>query len=427
MTTILTEIAILILLIVLNGIFAMSEIAIVSARRTRLENLAADGDAGARTALDLAHAPTRFLSTVQIGITLIGIIAGAFGGATLAQELARLLAPLPVVGPRAGGISFFLVVAFITYFSVVLGELVPKRLGLQNAERIAAAVARPMRWLSVLATPVVRLLSLSTEGVLRLLNVADIQGTPVSEEEIEALARESAAAGLIEAEELAMVRSVFRFADLPVERLMTPRTEIVWLDANAPESAVREVVEGAVHSHFPVCDGELDSVLGVVQTKELLRRSWAGQPLDLRAAALEPLLLPERMPALQALERFKATGMHMALLIDEFGGISGVVTLINILETLVGDIPTPEEIREPPLVRRDDGSWLVDGLFRIDDLKPILRIDAFPDEDDYQTVGGFIIYMTGQVPETGATCQWQGYRFEVVDMDGQRVDKVLIS
>jgi putative hemolysin len=414
-------------LILLNGIFALSEIAIVSSRRARLQSMAADGNKGAEIALELATAPTQFLSTVQIGITLIAIVAGAFGGATLARELTPLLENLPVVGTYAATISFVLVVGSITFFSVVIGELVPKRIGLQDPERIAVLVARPMYTLSRVAAPIVRLLSLATEAVLRLIGIKDSDAAPVSEEEIRILVQESAAAGIIEPEEREMVESVFRFGDLQVGRLMTPRTDIIWLDVNATEAEIRIVVEHSVHTRFPVCDGELDKVLGIVRAKDLLARTWSGQEFDLRATLQEPLYLPESMPALRALERFKATGTHLGLLVDEFGGIEGLVTLINILETLVGDIPTSEEMAEPPIVQRDDGSYLVDGMFLIDELKAFLGIAAFPSETAYNTLGGFIVTMIGQMPQVGASCLWAGYRFEVVDIDGLRIDKVLIE
>lgn len=427
MSTIFFEVSILLLLILLNGVFALSEIAIVSSRRVRLQSMVADGNKGAKTALELVLNPTQFLSTVQIGITLIGIVAGAFGGATLARELASLLENLPIIGRYAATVSFVLVVGSITFFSVVIGELVPKRFGLQDPERIAVLVARPMFFLSRVVAPVVQLLALTTDGIIRLIGAKDDVVEAVSEDEIRIMVQESAAAGIIEPEEREMVESVFRFGDLQVGRLMTPRTDIIWLDANASETEIRAIVEHSAHTRFPVCDGALDKVLGIVRAKDLLARTWSGQPFDLRASLQQPLYLPETMPALRALERFKATGTHLGLLVDEFGGIEGVVTLINILETLVGDIPTSEEMAEPPIVQRDDGSYLVDGMVLINDLKPFLGIETFPAETTYNTLGGFIVTMIGQMPMVGASCLWAGYRFEVVDIDGLRVDKVLVA
>lgn len=427
MATVVTEILFILALILINGVFAMSELAIVSARRVRLQQQAQRGSRGAKTALELAEAPNRFLATVQVGITLVGIFAGAYGGATLTQQLAPVLADVPLIGRYSGGISLVLVVSGVTYLSVLVGELVPKRLALQYAERIAVLMAGPMLLLSRLATPVVRLMSLSTDGVLRLLRVPMAVETAVSEEEIRVMVREGAQAGIIEEAERAMVEQVFRFGDRRLEALMTPRTEIVWLDVNDAETDSRQTIESSTHTRFLICDGELDRVLGVVHAKDLLARSWSGQPLDLRAAMREPLYLPQTMPALHALERFKQTGAHLALLVDEFGGIEGLVTLINILEALVGDIPTQDEMDTPPIVQRADGSWLVDGLLLIDEFQDVIDVYTLPGRDSYQTVGGFMILMLGRMPAAGDYFVWNGYRFEVVDMDGNRVDKVLVQ
>ncbi|MCA9972140.1 MAG: HlyC/CorC family transporter [Anaerolineales bacterium] len=427
MTSVALEILFILFLMLLNGVFAMSEIAIVSSRRVRLQQQAQQGSRGAHTALELAEEPNRFLATVQVGITLVGIFAGAYGGATLAQELAPLLVDVPLIGRYSSGISLVLVVSGVTYLSVLIGELVPKRLALQNPERIATLVAGPMQLLSRLATPIVRLMSVSTDAVLRLLRVPQTVDTAVSEEEIRVMVRESAQAGVIEEAERDIVEQVFRFGDKRLEALMTPRTEIVWLDINEPEADVRRTIEESTHTRFIVCDGELDQVVGIVHAKTLLARSLAGAPLDLNAAMQEPLYLPQTMLALNALERFKQTGAHLALLVDEFGGIEGLVTLINILEALVGDIPTPEEMEMPPIVQREDGSWLVDGLFLIDEFKELIDIATLPSPGSYQTLGGFMILMLGRMPMTGDAFDWHGYRFEVVDMDGNRVDKVLVQ
>lgn len=425
---ILLEIGVLFILFLLNGLFAMAELAVVSSRRERLQMLVDGGNRGAAVALRLAQAPTDLLSTVQVGITLIGILAGAFGGATLTAELAALLAPVPVIGQYSQALALALVVAAITFFSVVMGELVPKRLALRNPERIAASLARPMDLLSRIVRPVVRLLSAATGAILRVLNVHDeTGGAPVSEEEIRFLVEQGAETGIFEAAERDMVESIFRFGDRQLRSLMTPRTEIVWLDVNDPEETIRDAVRQTHHARFPVCEGELDRVVGMVQAKDLLSESWSGQSLDLRALARPPLYLPETMLALRALERFKQTGNHAALLVDEFGGIEGMVTLIDMMEAIVGDIPSLEEIAEPPVVRRDDGSWLVEGYYEADDLKELLHVDALPDEEDFQTLGGFIVSRIGRLPRVGDTFEWSGYRFEVVDMDGNRVDKVLIA
>ncbi len=425
---ILLEIAVLFLLFLVNGLFAMAELAVVSSRRERLQLLADGGNAGARKAIELAHEPSNLLSTVQVGITLIGILAGAFGGATLTAELARLIAPLPTVGPYAEAIALVLVVGAITFFSVVLGELVPKQLALRNPERIAATLARPMYALSRLTRPVVRLLTLTTAGLLRLLGVRDDgQVATVSEEEIRMLLEQGAATGVLEAVERDMITGIFRFGDRQLRSLMTPRTEIVWIDVNADEAEVRETVLRSRHSRLPLCDGSIDRVIGVVLARDLLTEIWAGRPADLRALARPPLFLPETMPALRALERFKQAGTHSALLVDEFGGIDGLVTIIDMMEAIVGDIPSKIDSAEPPIVQREDGSWLVDGLLDVADLKGLLGVALLPDEADYQTLGGFVVNQLGRLPRVGDTFAWGGFRFEVMDMDGKRVDKVLIQ
>ena len=425
---ILLEIAILSLLFLLNGVFAMAELAVISSRRERLQILADSGNAGARVAMDLGQEPSNLLSTVQIGITLIGILAGAFGGATLTAELGRLIAPLPVIGVYSELIALIVVVAGITFGSVVMGELVPKQLALRNPERIAATLARPMNTLSRLTRPVVRLLSLTTTGILRLLGVRGEGGAAtVSEEEIRMLLEQGAASGVFEAAEHDMLDGIFRFGDRQLRSLMTPRTEIVWLDINADEATIRETVLRSGHSRFPLCEGSIDRVIGVVLARHLLAETWSDRPIDLRALARPPLFLPDTMPAPRALERFKQTGIHAALLVDEFGGIDGLVTLIDMMEAIVGDMPSPSDIAEPPIVRREDGSWLVDGLLDVEDLKTLLGTAQMPNESDYQTLGGFVVTQLGRLPRVGDIVAWGGFRFEVVDMDGNRVDKVLIQ
>ncbi|MCB0013790.1 MAG: HlyC/CorC family transporter, partial [Anaerolineales bacterium] len=334
------EIALVLLLIVLNGLFAMSELALVSARPIRLQQMAQQGNRGAVVALELADSPNRFLSTVQVGITLIGILAGAFGGANIAGELANLMASWPGIGRYANSISLAIVVGAITFLSVVVGELVPKRIALGNAEQIAALVARPMGALARLATPVVNLLGGATDLTLRLLGIRTVTDESVNEEEIRTMISQGAKVGAIDEAEKEMVDSIFRLGDRPLEAMMTPRLEIVWLDIHASEAELHELMRSTPHGRYPVCDGDLDRLLGILQVKDLLTASLAGQPLDIRAVLQEPLLVPESLPVLKALERFKQSGQHMALLFDEYGGIEGLVTLINILEAIVGDIPT---------------------------------------------------------------------------------------
>jgi putative hemolysin len=427
MSETLFEITIILLLIVLNGIFAMSEIAIVSARPIRLQQMAQRGSRGATAALELADSPNRFLSTVQVGITLVGIFAGAFGGANIADDLAVLLSDLRWIGPYAETFSLVLVVGIITFLSVVVGELVPKRIALGSAEQIAALVARPMRTISVLATPIVRLFSVATDMSLKLMGIQVSEDEDVNEEEIRMMVQQGAEAGTIEESERDMVESIFRLGDRPLESMMTPRPEIVWLDVNAPEAEIRQMIHEAHNTRFPVCDGELDQVLGVVQAKDLLLDCLNGDMFDIKGAMHEPLLIPEKMPVLKALELFKQSGLHMALVFDEYGGIEGLITLIDILEAIVGDIPTMSERVEPPIVQRADGSWLVDGLITIDDFQEAFAVLSLPGEGKYLTLGGFVVFMLGSVPVTGHYFEWGGFRFEVADMDRYRVDKVLLT
>ena len=423
---ILFEIALLLFLFLLNGVFAMAELSIVSSRRERLQ-LLAETNPGARVAMELAAEPSNLLSTVQVGITLIGILAGAFGGATLTAELTNLLDGLPVVGPYAGAIALVVVVAAITFGSVVLGELAPKQLALRNPERLAATLARPMNALLRFTRPIVRLLNGSTALLLRVVGVRDGGGEQqVTQQEIQMMIDQGAAAGLFEAAERDMLTSIFSFGDRQLRSLMTPRTEVVWIDINDDEATIRDTVLHSHHSRFPLCDGAIDRVVGVVLARDLLEKAWTGQPLDLRALARPPLVLPETMPALRALERFQETGIQAALLVDEFGGVEGVVTIIDLIAAIVGDMPTVSEIADPPIVRREDGSWLVDGQLDTDELKSLLAVAQLPDAATYQTLGGFLVTRLGRLPRVGDIVDWGGYRFEIVDMDGNRVDKVLI-
>lgn len=423
------ELLVVLGLILLNGLLAMAEIAVVSARKARLQQLANEGDEKARAALELAKRPSDFLSTVQIGITLVGILAGAFSGATIATHISSALRQVPWLAPYSQALGVVLVVLVITYFSLVLGELAPKRLALGNAERIAAAVAGPMLFLSRVGMPLVRLLSWSAEALLRLFGYKPAVETPVSEEEIKVLIDQGTQAGVIAEAEQDMLEAVLRLGDRTVGTLMTPRTEIVWLDLDAPLEETIAKIMTSHHARYPVAQGSLDEVVGIVQAKDMLELYLQGKPLDLRAVMLSPLIVPESMPALQALELFRRSRMHSALVIDEFGGLQGMVTIFDLLESIVGEIPGEKEPVEPEVVQRDDGSWLVDGRLPIDEFKEIFRLrTTLPQEGRgyYQTVGGFIMTYLGRIPTAADHFDWSGYHFEVMDMDGFRVDKVLV-
>jgi len=422
------DIIIILALILLNGVLAMAEIAVVSARKARLQELANQGDQKARRALELARHPADFLSTVQIGITLVGILAGALGGATIAEHISASLERFPLLAPYSEAIGVAIVVVLITFFSLVLGELAPKRIALGNPERIASAMASPMQRLSRLTLPLVRLLSWSTDLMLRILRQKPVTELPVTEEEIKVLIDQGTQAGVFAEVEQDMVEAIFRLGDRRVGSLMTPRPEIIWLDlADPPEETRRKIIESG-HARLPVAHGGLDNVVGVVQAKDLLEQALSGQPLDLRAVLDQPLILPESMPALKVLELFRQSRIHAALVIDEFGGLQGLVTIFDILESIVGDIPEEGELVEPEVVQREDGSWLVDGRFPVDEFKELFRLKWLPEEERgyYQTLGGFVMSYLGRIPSASDHFEWSGLHFEVVDMDGYRVDKVLV-
>jgi len=428
MSPVFFQILFLLLLIVANGVFAMSEIAIVSARKVRLQQWANEGNARARAALELANAPNHLLSTVQVGITLVGIFAGAFGGATLAEPLAGLLRQVPFLAPYSQALSLGIVVLSITYLSLIVGELVPKRLALNSPERIAATVAAPMRALSAIAAPVVYLLSASTEAVLRMMGIKPSAEPQITEEEIKVLIEQGTEAGTFEVAEQDMVQRVFRLGDRRVNGLMTPRLEITWLDLEESPEENRHRMATSAHSRFPVCQGSLDNVVGIVQVKDLLARSLAGEPIELTASLQTPLFVPESMLALKVLELFKQSGTHTALVVDEYGVVQGLVTLNDILEAIVGDIPSIDDLAEPQVVQREDGSWLLDGMLPVEEFLQLFEIEELPEEEsgNYQTLGGFMISHLERIPSPADYFEWHGLRFEVMDMDGNRVDKVLV-
>jgi putative hemolysin len=429
MSPVVTQIVAVLLLILLNGLFAMAEIAVISSRKTRLQQRADAGDRGARAALALAETPNRFLSTVQIGITLIGILAGAFGGVTISQELAAALRQIKAIAPYSDVIALTIVVMGITYLSLVIGELVPKRLAMNNPERIAGAMAAPMRLLSILSAPLVHLLSASTEVVLKVLGIRPSDEPPVTEDEIRLLLAQGTKAGIFREVEQDMVESVLKLDDLRASALMTPRPDIYWLDIDDSPDEIRAKIISSPYSRFPVASGSLDEILGEVQAKDLLARSLAGEPFDLQAGLRSPLYVPEIMPALRVLEALRQSSTQMALVIDEYGSVQGLVTINDILEAIVGDIPTADELAYPQVVQREDGSWLVDGMLPIDELKELFHIDSLPGEEQglYQTVAGFVMMQLGTIPSAADHFTWAWLRFEVVDMDGPRVDKVLIT
>jgi putative hemolysin len=429
MSAIAMEIALILLLIIANGIFSGSEIAVVSARKIRLEQLADRGNRQARIALKLVNSPNDFLSTVQIGITLIGILSGAVGGATVAQRLKPVFDGIRDLQPYSEGISVAIVVTIITYLSLVIGELVPKRIALNAPEQIACMVANPMKFLARLTAPFVHILGISTDFLLKLLGIRASDEPEITEEEIKVLIRQGAESGMFEESEHEMVERVLRLGDRSIRAFMTPRTETIWLDLGASLEEHLEKVMGSIYSRFPVCRGSLDNCVGIVRGSSLLSTRLSGEEVLLERIMQPPLYVAETTRALNVLEQFKQTGIHLALVSDEYGGIEGLVTLTDLMEAIVGNLPSAEELEEQDIVQREDGSWLVDGLVLIDRVKDLLDCESLPKEENgrYHTMAGFFISFLGHIPQTGEHFEWNGFQFEVVDMDGQKIDKVLIT
>jgi putative hemolysin len=422
-------ILVILLLIVINGIFVMAEMAVVSSRKPRLQQFANEHIYGAQTALNLATQPDRFLATTQIGITLIGILTGAVGERTLSERLSIQLQMLPRFATHSDNLALLIVVVSITYVSLVIGELLPKRLALYNPERLASAMAGFMNFVSRLCAPAVALISGSTKLVMEMLRLQPSGEPPVTEEEIKVMMEQGTEAGVFEEAEHDIVKSIFKLGDRAVSALMKPRREVIWLDLDDPFAENQKKLASSLYSRFPVGQGSLDNVLGIVQTKDLLTRCLAGSRMDLKENLRPPLFVPEGLPALRLLEMFKKSRTHIALVVDEYGGVEGLVTLNDILEDLVGDVASVDMPEERPVVQRPDGSMLIDGKLQIDDLKDALHIGRLPSEDSgsYQTLGGLVMLQVGRVPVTGDVFEAEGHRFEVVDMDGKRVDKVLVS
>lgn len=422
------EIMVIFLLLVVNGVFAMAEIAVVSSRKARLRRLADQGSSKARIALELAESPNRFLSTVQIGITLVGIFAGAFGGATLTTELAQPIHQVSFLSSYADKIALGLVVVGITYFSLVLGELVPKRFGLSNPEGISMAIARPMNWLSKFAGPIVSFLSVSTEGLLRLLGFKQVKEVVVSEEEVRLLMQEGVRAGAFNKVESQIIHSALELDQLPVREIMTPRPKVIWLNQDDPHEQTWHKIVVSNHSHFPVYEGNRDRTVGVVSVKAIYANLAAGVGVKLKDLMVPPLVVPETQMVLQLVESFKQSGKHIALVADEFGSIAGLVTMNDVMEAIVGEFPSQGERAKPVAKKRDDGSWLIDAMIDLDAVEkalPGFRFDGGA-HSEYQTLAGFVVKTLGHVPKEGETFEAQGYIFEVLDMDRHRVDKVLV-
>jgi putative hemolysin len=425
MNVIAFEVLLILLLIFANGIFAMSEMAVVSARKIRLQQFANKGDEAARAALELANNPDRLLSTIQIGITLIGILAGAFGGATIAEQIALQIDRISFLAGYGEAIGLAIVVITITYLSLIIGELVPKRLALSRAERIAVLIARPMRFLSWLATPLVALLSFSTSTVFKILRLQPSDEPPVTEEEIKILIEQGTQAGVFEETEQDLVQRVFRLGDRRVSALMTPRPDISWLDINSPETETLQEIATSQYSRFPVCRDSIDNVIGTLKAKEYLAAKVNDPTISLEAFIREPLFVPETSSAFQVLEMFKTAGTHLALIIDEYGTIEGLVTTNDFLEAIAGEA-AQMNAESPLIVKRDDGSYLVDATLPIDEFEEFFTVEL-DDDGDYQTIAGLILAHLGHFPSVAESVEINDLRLEIMDMDGRRIDKVLVS
>lgn len=424
----LADLTVLLSLIIINGLFAMSEIAIVSSRRSRLQQFADEGSGGARSALKLAENPTRFLSTVQVGITSIGILTGAIGESSIAEHLRLMLIQVPLLEVYAEPLSLIGMVLILTYFSLIIGELVPKRIAMQRPEVIAMLVAKPMQSLSSMTSPLVMLLSWSTDTVLRLIGARNSTEPSVTEEEIKVMIEQGTEEGVFDRAEQELVSNVLRLDDRNVGAVMTPRKDLVFLDVQQKHEENRDRLCDDPHSVVPLCDGGLDHVIGLVRSNDILECLLRGEPIDFVRLAKSPLFVPKTITLMQLLEHFKRAHLPAALVIDEYGEVVGIATVNDVIEAIVGDLPGDEE-EDPLMVQREDGSWLVDGMLDLDGLKILLDVDELPEEElgNFHTVGGLAMLQLGRVPRTGDVFELEGHRIEVVDMDKNRVDKLLVS
>lgn len=424
---ILAESAIVFGLMLLNGILAMSELAMMSSRRGRLEQRAAQGDRGAKAALQVLDDPTGFLSTVQVGITLVGILAGAISGASFSGHLAGFLRDAGMPAVTADTLALAVVVAAITYLSLVVGELVPKRLALTNAEGIASRVAAPMAVLARLGAPLVWILRTSTNAILKLIGVSDTPASRVTEEEIRSLLAEGADAGIVKRVEHEMIEGIMHIADRSVRSIMTPRVEVIWLDVEASPETIRRTLAAAGHSRYPVCRRDLDCIVGVAHLRSLIDSLLAGGVIDLAEIAVPPIIVPEGTPILRVIERFRQSSGHLALVVDEYGSVEGVVSPADVLTAIAGELTAGPDDAAAEATQRADGSWLVDGRMEIHRAERILGLRDLSHDDEFATLAGFILWELGHMPTAGEAFVKFGLRFEVVDLDGRRIDKVLVE
>jgi putative hemolysin len=420
------EIFIILILVFLNGFFAMSEIAIVSSKKARLEDLAQKGKRGAKIALSLITEPEKFLSTVQVGITLIGIVAGAYGGIAIAEDITPLIQKIDLFEEAADEISIIFVIAVITYLSLVIGELVPKTIAFNNPETIAVIVAPIMKLLSDAVSPVIWFLTISTKLFLRTFRIKQNTQPPITEEELKILLEQGSKHGTLETKEAEMIQSIFRFGDRKADSIMTLRKDVVWINANDSSEKIKEIIMKYKFSKYPVCDGSLDKMLGVISIRDFLENYFSNDEVDLRSIMIQPVIVTEYSNSLKILEKFRQSKNYIAIVIDEYGAVQGLITLHDLVENIFGDLPEVFEQNEEEIFYEKDGSMLIEGSFLVDELEELLKI-YLQDKDKYNTLGGLIMYHLNRIPNTGDSFELAHYLFKVVDMDGKRVDKVLVK
>lgn len=421
------EIIILILLTMLNGFFALSELSIISVNKNRITQKAKQGSKSANTVMKLLESPENFLSAIQVGITLIGIVSGAYGGAALSDDMKQWLVGIDFLAPYADTLSIVLVVGLITYFSIVMGELIPKTIALGNADNIALAVAPIIRVFTKITLPLVKLLSGSTNLVIKVLGIKEPLEEKMSEEELRQIIKTAGKQGILAKEEIQLHQNIFTYADQRAKNLRTHRMDVEYIDINQPVDVIKDIIQRSAHTKFPVADGSFDNIIGVLTAKRFYEYLAGNREEPLKSILQQPIYIPETMPANAVLNSFKKQKQYLGIVIDEYGSIEGIITLHDILEAIVGDLPDVDELDEPVIVKREDGSFLVNGTVEIYDLNRELKQEVIPrDADNYVTLAGFISYALGKLPATGEKLFVSGYELEIVDMDGFRVDKVLM-
>lgn len=420
------EYFIILFLLILNGLFAMSEIALVSSKRARLEEKAKKGNSGAKTALILLEEPEKFLSTVQIGITLVGIIAGAFGGLTLADDLIPTLEKISWLAPYAHQAAIAIVVTIITYFSLIIGELVPKTIAFNNPEGITITLAPFMKFLSWITTPIVYFLSISTKVLLKVLMIKAKDETPVTEEELKILIEKGTQFGTLEHNESELLKRIFRFGDRHAYEIMTNRQDVLLININDPIEKIKQQVYENTFSRYPVCDDSPDNIIGIFTIKDFFHKLNTEINFSIRDILSQPLFIPDNLTGVTIFEKFRDAKTYVAVVIDEYGSFEGIITLHDLIENIFGDLPDKHEAEEIAIYKRDDGSMLIDGSILIDELKEQLQI-SFTDEENFSTLGGFMMYQLNRIPKIGDKFEYESYSFEIVDMDAKRVDKVLVQ